>query len=98
MISALNSMVRAWAEASGLIITSQVLRDASTKKLEPYILLQHLKSDGMYCNSPIHYETAAFDKIYCNNHLAMKCNALSLLKSIAIATNAYAPAVPESSL
>ena len=70
----------------------------STRKLEPYNLLQQQKLDGTYCNSLIHYETAAFDKIYCNNQLAMKCNALSLLKSIAIATNAYAPAVPKSSL
>jgi hypothetical protein len=51
MIRALNSMVRAWAEASGLIITSQVLRDGSSSVIslcgvpavtKPSTLLQQL--------------------------------------------------------
>ena len=57
------------------------LKDTSTKKLEPYILLQCLKSDGTYCNSPIHYETAAFDKINCNcnQYICPSCAGIQLI-------------------
>ena len=48
-------------------------RSKTQKKLELYDILQRLKYDQMYRNSPIHCENAGFDKINCNDHSAMQC-------------------------